>query len=273
VIDVDLALAFTTGMVATVNPCGFAMLPAYLSFFLGVEQERASVGRAFVVGTAVTTGFAATFAVVGLIVSRVTTSVYDIAPWISLAIGGALVLFGIALLLGLDLTVRLPRLERGGRSGGIGSMALFGVSYAVASIGCELPLFLAAMSGAFGKSFASGLVYFLVFGLGFAAIMVSLSVALAATELSLVHTVRRVLPYVNRIAGALLVIAGAYVAWYGWVEIRADSQDSTVRRVTGWSASAGDWLSTNRDLIVLVFVGVVIVGVLLAARNRRADVR
>ncbi|MSV49377.1 MAG: cytochrome c biogenesis protein CcdA, partial [Actinobacteria bacterium] len=26
-----LALAFSAGMVATVNPCGFAMLPAYLA--------------------------------------------------------------------------------------------------------------------------------------------------------------------------------------------------------------------------------------------------
>ena len=96
VIDVDLALAFTTGMVATVNPCGFAMLPAYLSFFIGIEDRneddpRASVWRALVVGLAVTLGFAATFAVVGLLVSRVTRSVYDVAPWISLVIGFALV--------------------------------------------------------------------------------------------------------------------------------------------------------------------------------------
>src|SRR5581483_1767950 len=92
VIDVDLALAFTTGMVATVNPCGFAMLPAYLSFFLGIEDERASIGRALVVGATVTAGFAVTFAVVGLVVSRVTNSVYDFAPWVSLVIGAALLL-------------------------------------------------------------------------------------------------------------------------------------------------------------------------------------
>src|SRR4051794_40344288 len=108
VIDVDLALAFTTGMVATVNPCGFAMLPAYLSFFLGIEDERASVGRALVVGAAVTAGFATAFAITGLTVSRVTSSVYDVAPWVSLVIGAGLVLFGIALLSGLDLTTRLP---------------------------------------------------------------------------------------------------------------------------------------------------------------------
>ena len=39
-IDGLFAYAFTTGMLATVNPCGFAMLPAYLSYFLGIETRR-----------------------------------------------------------------------------------------------------------------------------------------------------------------------------------------------------------------------------------------
>mgnify|MGYP001611737333 FL=1 len=30
-----LGYAFGAGMVSTVNPCGFAMLPAYLGLFLG----------------------------------------------------------------------------------------------------------------------------------------------------------------------------------------------------------------------------------------------
>ena len=41
VIDGLFAYAFTTGMLATVNPCGFAMLPAYLSYFLG-DREPAT---------------------------------------------------------------------------------------------------------------------------------------------------------------------------------------------------------------------------------------
>ncbi|MBI2866370.1 MAG: hypothetical protein HYX99_03300 [Chloroflexi bacterium] len=32
-----LGYAVTAGMVASVNPCGFFMLPSYLSFFLGSE--------------------------------------------------------------------------------------------------------------------------------------------------------------------------------------------------------------------------------------------
>jgi cytochrome c biogenesis protein CcdA len=273
VIDVDLALAFTTGMVATVNPCGFAMLPAYLSFFLGMEQDRASTSRALVVGTAVTVGFVGTFAVVGLIVTRVTRSVVDIAPWFSLVIGGALILAGVFMLRGFDPTVRLPRLDRGGRSGSVGSMTLFGVSYAVASIGCELPVFLFAMSGAFGKNLASGVVYFVFLGLGVAAILVSLTITLAMARQSLLQLMRRVLPYVNRIAGGLLVVAGAYVAWYGWFEIRAGRDDAAVDRVTDWSFTAGDWLQQHRDLIVLVFALLLLIAGWYATRGRKANVR
>ena len=43
-IDGLFAYAFTTGMLATVNPCGFAMLPAYLSYFLGIEIGRRAAG-------------------------------------------------------------------------------------------------------------------------------------------------------------------------------------------------------------------------------------
>ncbi|MGH9186858.1 MAG: cytochrome c biogenesis CcdA family protein, partial [Acidimicrobiales bacterium] len=97
-IDAPLAFALTLGMVATVNPCGFAMLPAYLSYFVGVdapqsgdaEGTRGSVLRALVVSAAVTAGFAATFGVIGLVVAHVTREVYEIGPWVSLVIGVAL---------------------------------------------------------------------------------------------------------------------------------------------------------------------------------------
>jgi cytochrome c-type biogenesis protein len=263
VIDAPLALAFTTGMVATVNPCGFAMLPAYLSFFIGIEDRneddpRASVWRALVVGLAVTIGFAATFAVVGLVVSRVTRSVYDVAPWISLVIGAALVVFGIALLAGFEFNVRTPRLDRGGKTRGLLSMGLFGVSYAVASLGCELPIFLAAISGVFGRGLTSGIAYFIAFALGFGVILVSLTVALAMARQSLVHGLRRVLPFVSRIAGGLLVVTGAYVAWYGSVEIRNNADDATVTKVTDWSARLADSITRSWNLLAVVLAAVVV---------------
>ena len=140
-------------MLAAINPCGFAMLPAYLSFFVGAESDRAdlergpAVRRVVLVSLAVTAGFVLTFTAIGLVVVTVGSAILRRTPWITIVIGLALVALGIALLAGFKLYLRLPSFERGGRTKGFGSMALFGVSYAVASLGCTLPTFLAASSG------------------------------------------------------------------------------------------------------------------------------
>ena len=39
-IDVDLAFPLAAGLIAAFNPCGFAMLPAYLAYFLGHELKN-----------------------------------------------------------------------------------------------------------------------------------------------------------------------------------------------------------------------------------------
>ena len=95
----------------------------------------------------------------------------------------------------------------------------------------------------------------------------------AMAQQSLVQLMRRVLPFVNRIAGGLLVLAGAYVAWYGWFEIRNGRNDATVDRVTDWSFTAGDWLQQNRDAIVLVFALLLLAAGWYAARGRKTSVR
>ena len=102
-IEGEFAVAFAAGMVAVANPCGFAMLPAYLSFFLGLEGQdedaRASVSRAIAVSLAVSVGFAATFAVITAVVRNVTGDVLEWSPWISVVIGFALMLAGVLLVL------------------------------------------------------------------------------------------------------------------------------------------------------------------------------
>ena len=54
-----LALALGAGMVAAINPCGFALLPAYLSLVVlgdGSTSRRAAVGRALALTGALTLG-------------------------------------------------------------------------------------------------------------------------------------------------------------------------------------------------------------------------
>lgn len=280
-IDAPLALAFTAGMVATVNPCGFAMLPAYLSYFLGVDARaadgadaRAGVGRGLAVAAVVSAGFVLVFGAAGLIITNVSQSLYDWAPWVTVAIGAGLVALGIALLLGYELNVRLPKLERGGRTRGLGSMFVFGVSYAIASLGCTLPVFLGAVSGTFRTaSFASGVAVFGAYALGMALVLMALTITLALARHSLVRWLRRALPYVNRIAGALLVVAGSYVAYYGIYEIRLRPGDTgdggPVDAVTGISSEISTWVqNTGGTRIGLAFGAVVAIGLAFTVRRR-----
>lgn len=220
----SFALAFTAGMVATVNPCGFALLPAYLSAFVGLDDtisRTTAVGRAIKVSAALTAGFVAVFGVFGVVISKVTSELQRYLPWATIVIGFALVGLGVYLLTGRELVINIPKLQRGGADGTIVSMFLFGVSYAVASLSCTMPAFLAVTSTTFrNESFLSGVVVFVLYGLGMGLVVTVLTIAVALAKDGLVQRFRSLLPIMNRVAGGLLVVAGLYVAYYGYYEVR-----------------------------------------------------
>lgn len=218
------AFALAAGMAATVNPCGFALLPAYLSAFVGLEHRggrTGAVGRALTVSAALTAGFVLVFGLFGLIVSPLAIRLEQYLPWATVVIGIALVGLGIALLAGRQLVLALPKLQRGGSDGTLGSMFVFGVSYAVASLSCTIGPFLAVTTSTFrSDNWLAGLAVFVTYGLGMGLVIAILTVAVALAKSGVVHRFRALLPMMNRIAGGLLLVAGAYVAYYGWYEVR-----------------------------------------------------
>jgi cytochrome c-type biogenesis protein len=282
VIEAPIALAFGSGMLATVNPCGFPLLPAYLSYFLGIDSAegsaRASVGRSLAVGASVATGFLAVFLLAGLALSHLSASVYEWAPWFTIVIGAGLVVLGIALLRGFQLTVALPKLNKGGGARTGRSMFVFGVSYAIASLSCTLPTFMVVIAGTFRReNLLSSAVTFIAYSAGMAIVLLALTVSMGLARQSLLHTMRRALPYVSRAAGGLLVVAGAYVAYYGWYEIQVQRGDlrssSAVDLVTGWSTSISRWVfddvgATRLGWIMALALGVVVV-LTYGVRTRR----
>lgn len=269
-IDAPLAVAFGAGMLATVNPCGFAMLPAYLSYFLGTNQAEAHrVGpvRALGVGASVSAGFMTLFALAGVLLSWLSIGVYDIGPWVTLVISLAMMTLGVAMLAGWEPVVSMPRLERGGRRRTFGSMFVFGVSYAIASLGCTLPVFVATVSGTVKRHNAvSGIAVYVAYGLGMAVVLMALTVAIAGARQTLVHRLRSVLPYVSRVGGALVLVAGLYVGWYGIMELRsarstgALQSGRAVSTVTGWSGSISNWVdrfgSARLGLVLALVIAV-----------------
>jgi len=218
--------AFGVGMVAAVNPCGFAMLPAYLSLYLGSGESdfgnRSPLRRllrALLVGAIVSSGFVLLFAVAGIIISAGGTTLLTFMPALGIVIGGVLMLIGLWMLAGGTLyTGGFERLA--GQIGDPGTVSvrgffLFGLAYGAASLSCTLPAILAVI----GSSLASGGILagasqFLGFGLGMAAVLMALTVALAFFKQGLVKWFRKAVPYVRLASAILLVLAGAYVIFY-----------------------------------------------------------
>jgi cytochrome c biogenesis protein CcdA len=278
VIDAPLALAFTAGMIASVNPCGFPMLPAYLSYFIGVDDAEADgsgrVPRALVAAGAVSLGFLATFAVLGVPINAGVTWIYRAMPWLTLVIGAGLAAIGVAMLFGRRISLALPRLDRGGDSRRFGSMVLFGVSYAVASLSCTLPVFLAVVAGTTERTNPlSGLLAFLAYGLGMSLVLLVVSVALALGRESMVRRLRHALRYADRVAGVLLVVVGVYLVSYGiYAMDPTQATVSPVGVVGDWSSSVTDWLQQGGAALGLALAGVValaVVGTIVARRRGR----
>jgi len=281
VIDAPLAFAFGVGMVATVNPCGFAMLPAYLSFFLGLEgaeeDTRASVLQALTIGGVVTAGFLVVFGLLGILLDGALSSVQQYLPWVTIVLGFVLVGLGIALLRGRSFSVRLPTVGGTG-SRQLTSVFLFGVSYALVSLSCTIPLFIAAVAPSFTHAnFASGMAAFLAYGLGMGVVLIALTVALALARHSLVRNLRRALPYIYKVSGVLLVAAGAYVVYYGWYELRVRDGNTAgggpAQVVFDWNASISDWIQRTGPLrigIVLAAAVGVTVALVMGRRRRSA---
>ncbi len=196
------------------NPCGFALLPAYLARRIGTDEGMRpgadAVGRALLVGAATTVGFMIVFGTIGTAISLGARQLIHALPWAGLTIGIALVVAGAAVLSGKHLSVRLPGIGSGAGRGGLRGDLLFGIGYGTASCSCTLPIFLAATGTAVTGSVAGSALSFVADAAGMGAILTALAVAAALSQKGLALALRRVVPYVNRASGALLLLAGAY---------------------------------------------------------------
>jgi cytochrome c-type biogenesis protein len=241
------------GMVAVVNPCGFALLPAYASLLIiGDETPNRTVAvwRALALAAAMTAGFVVVFGSFGLLLASVASvsAVQEYLPWFTLVLGLTLVALGGWLLAGgslpgLRIAVRGPALSRSASS-----MAAFGAAYATASLSCTLAPFLATVVASFRtRSVGDGVAVFGAYALGMGLVIVAVSLAVALAQTAVVTWLRRAGRFVPRIGGALLLVAGAYVAYYGWWEINVlrggdpdDSVIATGETIQRWLAEAID---------------------------------
>jgi cytochrome c biogenesis protein CcdA len=272
--DLPIALAVTAGTVAAFNPCGFAMLPAYLAVLVADPSRARAWRRALVLSGAMTAGFVTVFGLFGLAVTPLAVSVGAYLPWVTIVIGVVLLGLGAWSLTGRTLLVRTPKLATGRPATSVASLFGYGLSYAVASLSCTIGPFLAVVSASLaGGGVLGGLAVFVAYALGMGLVVAVLSLAVALAREAMVARLRRVLPHVPRIGGALLVLAGLYVVHYGWYELRVfgggSADDPVVGAVTAVQGAVSGWLEgVGAGWIAVALV--VLLGVALGLRRLRS---
>ncbi|MCP3818508.1 cytochrome c biogenesis CcdA family protein [Streptomyces sp. A3M-1-3] len=281
--DLPLALALTAGMLAAVNPCGFALLPAYLSLLvLGDDSpsRTVAVGRALTATAAMTVGFAALFGIFGLAIQPVAGQVQEHLPWFTIAFGLLMAVAGAWLLAGRQLPALTPKVRRAPAvTRSIPSMTLFGMAYATASLGCTIAPFLAIVVSAFRSgSTAEGIILFTAYAGGMGLIVGAASLTVAVTRTTAVTRLRRIGAIAPRLGGGLLLLVGAYVAYYGWYEIRVQHDPATQDPVIDAAGAIQRTIATGLDNIgpaalAALVAALLIAGVVLGRRRRSGTSR
>lgn len=219
---VSFSFALGAGVLAAFNPCAFAMLPSFLAYFLGANDEAFAhlswmqrLGLGVRVGLIIVAGFVLMFLLAGLVFGAVGRHLVALVPWLALLIGLALVVLG-----GLTLFDRAPYIAIASplarvEGKGLQAVFLYGISYGIASLSCTLPIFLMIVGGALAAGNLLGsIIPFLGYSSGMALVVVTLTLAVALLKGALVQQARRVLPYVQRLSGLLLIAAGAYLVYF-----------------------------------------------------------
>ncbi|MGM0421109.1 MAG: cytochrome c biogenesis CcdA family protein [Bacillota bacterium] len=220
----SLSLPFTAGLMAAFNPCGVILLPAYVVYIIGKGKRRKNdkIIDLFLsglkAGISMTAGFISVFTLLGILISVLGRSMLRYAPWMAVLIGVLFFIYGLGLLLypeklevGLNFNIQLENKKRGVFT----SLYIYGISYALASIGCILPIFLTVILTTFtSDSFFEGLINFIAFSLGMGLMVTIISILAFLMRDLILRWLKKIVPYMHTIVALFLIITGIYLLYY-----------------------------------------------------------
>ena len=274
-VDGRLPLAFTSGLLAAINPCGFVLLPTYLMYFLGMETlrpgaERTSIRRALAVSLSVSGGFLSVFIVLGVIAKWATNSFLDAMPYISLVIGVALIVLGVAMIFGYRLPFTAPKMDIGERDRSVVSMFVFGIAYAVASFGCTLGPFSGTVLGAISTNgIVTGIAAIALYGLGMALLVTALTVTLAMANTALLRFLRRGMQWFEYLAGIFVLLTGVYLTYYWYSSITENYDSSITSQATSWQEELARFVQRNQATVVILACVIIVAAIVISMTVQR----
>jgi cytochrome c-type biogenesis protein len=218
----NITFAFSAGMVAFLSPCSFPLLPAYISYYLGLEEtsprkgkDAAVLKRGILGGVVCAVGAILVLSLIGIGVSAFGGAIEPHIPKMELIVGAILVIMGMLMLFGTPLGFRIKM--KAGTRRGYTSLFSFGILYALATAGCVAPVFIGVVSRAISSGFVGGMMIFLFYALGLSLLLIIVTLLIASAKEIMMARLMRAMPYVGKVAAIILIVVGVYLVCYYFI--------------------------------------------------------
>lgn len=158
---------------------------------------------------------------IGFIVSYIGRGLLQYVGWFDLSIGILLIIIGFIYLFNLNDKINLNKLSTFGEKlksnklrNKYFSFFFYGIGFAIASLGCTLPIFLLVVTAAIQQTgIANGMIIFLIYVAGMSFFMILFSVAVALSKTIIEKTLKRWMPYLYKLGALVVIFAGAYLIY------------------------------------------------------------
>ena len=203
----DYVFATLEGIVTFVSPCLLPMLPVYISFFAGGQDNRK---KTLTSALGFVLGFSAVFVILGAFAGTFGYLLREYALQVNLAAGALVVLFGLNFLgiLKLPFFNRTAGFGQSPETPGFHSSVLFGIIFSISWSPC-VGTFLgsALMLAASARNAVKGIVMLTFYSLGLG-IPFIISALLIDRMKGAFDFIKRHYRVVNVISGILLILVG-----------------------------------------------------------------
>ena len=244
-------MAVGAGFLSFFSPCSFPLLPGYVSFYLMRKKETSgglneqTMRAALPAGLAASAGILTIFlglAIFGIFFSE---AVREMVPVLIPITGAVILIMGLIMVADIDVSrftypikekfaagarklkpIFLPPVEKilsfitrkeikfeENEDSEMMGQYLYGLGYGAASAGCTAPVFIALLVASMSYTLFNTALIFLLYAATTAALMVTFTLLVAASQDTIVNKMRASTGLIKKIGGAVLTIVGLYLVY------------------------------------------------------------
>lgn len=217
-----ISFSFIQGVLAFLAPCAVVLLPGYIVAFISRNSQREPalserLYRGVKLALLSIVGILVVYTIAGGMIIVASQVLKDYMKWITIGMGAVLIVLGILMVLGKNVSFSLNMNNATHKTESVEAF-VFGIAYAIGALGCLFPLFLVVATQAMAAPTAwQGASYFGAYFAGISGMMIAAILLSTFAKDLLMKYLRKILPYMERVTGVLLILAGIYVIDYQMV--------------------------------------------------------